>query len=237
MNNTELQEKYTQYLNRCKVLMEHGISYKSQDYFEFIWEMEVLEGAKKDMVVETGVLYGAWPYLLAPSMPKGSRYIGIDPHPYWSIAGIDRLSWVVSELMEAEIIPLIIEEKAEDGIETVKSVLGERTIDILHIDGDHTKEGAMTDWNLFKPLMTPGGFVIFHDMYARSKEAVDVKDVVFDIYWPYRMWTFKNSEALKNSIHQKGVAILQMPDERDEIVQGKENKIKDLDDPLSLINI
>lgn len=37
-------------------------------------------------------------------------------------------------------------------------------IDVLFLDGDHTLEGVARDWNMYSPLVRPGGIVAFHDI-------------------------------------------------------------------------
>lgn len=38
-------------------------------------------------------------------------------------------------------------------------------IDILFIDGDHSRAGVLNDWNNFKDFVNPGGFICFDDYY------------------------------------------------------------------------
>jgi hypothetical protein len=38
-------------------------------------------------------------------------------------------------------------------------------VDILFIDGDHTRQGVINDWNNFKDFVNPGGFICFDDYY------------------------------------------------------------------------
>ena len=38
-------------------------------------------------------------------------------------------------------------------------------IDILFIDGDHSRNGVLNDWNNFKDFVNPGGFICFDDYY------------------------------------------------------------------------
>jgi predicted O-methyltransferase YrrM len=45
---------------------------------------------------------------------------------------------------------------------TVASQAG--TIDLLFIDGDHSYEGCLADWQAYKPLLKPGSWVAFHDI-------------------------------------------------------------------------
>ena len=37
------------------------------------------------------------------------------------------------------------------------------TVDFAFIDGDHTLQGALKDWNAVEPLIKPGGLIMFHD--------------------------------------------------------------------------
>lgn len=46
----------------------------------------------------------------------------------------------------------------------LKNQLGRRPIDVLHIDGDHTYEGAAADYEMYSPLVRPGGLVLIHDV-------------------------------------------------------------------------
>ena len=49
-------------------------------------------------------------------------------------------------------------------LEEVKEILGDRKIDFLFIDGDHSLEGVTKDWEMYKDLVRPGGIVAFHDV-------------------------------------------------------------------------
>ncbi len=46
----------------------------------------------------------------------------------------------------------------------VKYILGDRMIDLLFIDGDHTYEGVSQDYLMYSPLVRPGGMIAFHDI-------------------------------------------------------------------------
>jgi hypothetical protein len=52
----------------------------------------------------------------------------------------------------------------QETLERVKSILGERKIDLLFIDADHTYEGVKRDFELYSPLVGPGGIIAFHDI-------------------------------------------------------------------------
>jgi len=46
----------------------------------------------------------------------------------------------------------------------VRSLLGDRSLDFLFIDGDHTYDGVRADFEMYAPLVRSGGIVAFHDI-------------------------------------------------------------------------
>ncbi|WP_165220983.1 class I SAM-dependent methyltransferase [Aquisphaera insulae] len=45
----------------------------------------------------------------------------------------------------------------------IEELLGGRSIDVLFIDGDHSYEGVKADYEMYGPLVRPGGLIAFHD--------------------------------------------------------------------------
>jgi len=60
-----------------------------------------------------------------------------------------------------------------DTIAAARTILENRTVDFLHIDGDHSAAGSLADWHDYGPLVRPGGIAAFHDIYGRSPCHVD----------------------------------------------------------------
>lgn len=54
-------------------------------------------------------------------------------------------------------------------LKQVQEVLGNRKLDLLLIDGDHTYLGAKLDYEMYGPLVRPGGMIILHDIFAHQK--------------------------------------------------------------------
>ena len=48
--------------------------------------------------------------------------------------------------------------------DAVGALLGDRALDFLLIDGDHSFAGVSRDFELYAPLVAPGGLVAFHDI-------------------------------------------------------------------------
>lgn len=52
----------------------------------------------------------------------------------------------------------------------MKSILKDRQIDFLFIDGDHTYEGVKKDFHMYSPLVRKGGIVALHDICSGPPE-------------------------------------------------------------------
>jgi len=55
------------------------------------------------------------------------------------------------------------DSKKEKTINYLSNILGERKIDILFIDGDHTAQAVKEDFYNYSPFVTKGGYVVFDD--------------------------------------------------------------------------
>lgn len=91
------------------------------------------------------------------------------------------------------------------------SLLSGQQLDLLFIDGDHTFEGVKQDFEMYSPLVKPGGYVGFHDTLNDSPEGTNVFGVKIGVgrYWrgirdQYRHWDFEQSERI-------GIGVIQMP--------------------------
>lgn len=65
-----------------------------------------------------------------------------------------------------------------NAIDSVSSSILERGgLNFLFIDGDHTERGCQTDFDLYSPLVKPGGVIAFHDVWLRDHPSVEVYKV------------------------------------------------------------
>jgi predicted O-methyltransferase YrrM len=57
---------------------------------------------------------------------------------------------------------------AEPTRDRVQELLAGRPVDFLFIDGDHTYDGVARDFELYTPLVRPGGLVALHDIVPQG---------------------------------------------------------------------
>jgi predicted O-methyltransferase YrrM len=77
-------------------------------------------------------------------------------------------------------------------VEKASSLFGDKKIDYLFIDGDHTYDGVKQDYEMFSPLVKEGGLIAFHDIKTVRPDC-GVKEVWEEVtedmdkanYWEY----------------------------------------------------
>jgi predicted O-methyltransferase YrrM len=61
-------------------------------------------------------------------------------------------------------------------VREVEQLLGDRPIEFLMIDGDHRYEGVKRDWEIWEPLVAPGGLIAFHDILEHPEQPLSQVD-------------------------------------------------------------
>ena len=92
--------------------------------------------------------------------------------------------------------------------ERVAGALNGRDVDFLFIDGDHTQEGALADFESYSPLVRPGGLVAFHDIVELQPLATNQ---VFPV-WESLKHRFEHREFIDDPTQcGYGIGLLIMP--------------------------
>ncbi len=60
-------------------------------------------------------------------------------------------------------------------LEKVRSLLGRCPLDFLFIDGDHTYDGVKRDFEMYAPLVRPGGLIALHDIAEHDDRTCNVR--------------------------------------------------------------
>jgi len=66
----------------------------------------------------------------------------------------------------------LLQGKSENLVSRALDLMGEDYIDLLFIDGDHSCEGALRDFEYYQCLVRDGGMIVFHDIYMDTIKAV-----------------------------------------------------------------
>jgi predicted O-methyltransferase YrrM len=72
-----------------------------------------------------------------------------------------------------QVVELICGDSHSDATRAaVERVLGQRAVDFLLIDGDHTYEGVRRDFTMYSPLVRRDGWIALHDVVSGRPELV-----------------------------------------------------------------
>lgn len=155
-------------------------SYRGKGYFKLIEprqnpvEIEALYDKVCELdakcVVEIGTARGGTLYLWLQAALKNATVISVDL-PGGEFGGAYpacRVPFYKSFARNGQKLHLLREDSHQaKTLDSVKKLLADQPIDFLFIDGDHTYEGVKADFEMYGPLVRPGGLIAFHDTQPR----------------------------------------------------------------------
>lgn len=139
----------------------------AQKLREFSALATLVRGHKPSVVVEIGSLHGgtlwAWCRLAAPDaflvsidLPGGDFSGGHAPVDAARLHGYAR--------HEQQVVLIRGDSHSAAALLELKQVLGERQVDFLFIDGDHSYDGVKADFETYSRLVASKGIVALHDI-------------------------------------------------------------------------
>jgi len=146
-----------------------GLIKPSQVPSEILSLANIVQELKPKTVLEVGTNKGGTLFLFTRLADPQATVVSVDlpmgmyggGYPDWKIPLYEsfRLDKQALHLVRAD-------SHAIETLEKVKSILAGRPVDFLFIDADHTYEGVKKDFDLYSPLVRPGGVIAFHDIVA-----------------------------------------------------------------------
>ena len=136
-----------------RMVKEYAAEQRSE---EVVWFYRHAEKIEPKVIVEIGVKEGGNLKVLSTLLPKDGLAVGIDTR--------ESIPWSMDD---SECTVLFISGSSHDNEtqDKLKSVLNGRKIDVLFIDGDHSTEGMLQDFNDYSGMVRDGGIIAVHDIY------------------------------------------------------------------------
>lgn len=140
--------------------------------------LKLLEADPPGAVLEIGTARGGTLFLLAQVAREDALLVSIDvPGGDYAFGGrpeYKRRSRLYRALgRDRQRIAYIAgDSHREETLTEARTVLGGEPLDLLFIDGDHTRKGVEFDYRMYSPLVRSGGLVAFHDIVPGPPEAV-----------------------------------------------------------------
>jgi cephalosporin hydroxylase len=139
---------------------------------EIVWLLELLAEEPPRVVLEIGTDRGGTLFLWTRVAVSDAFLLSLDVQKMVGRLGPFSPFAIVRKSFrrDKQRIELIDEVDSHDErtLARVRDALGSRAVDFLFIDGDHRYEGVRRDFELYAPLVRPGGIVAFHDISPRT---------------------------------------------------------------------
>jgi len=128
----------------------------AQTPFELDTLLTLVRAHKPDRVLEIGTWHGGtlWHWL-----QEADVVVSVDDTMF---EADDWRQWAAEASAELHLLQGFSYDQA-----IVEQARALAPYDLLFIDAEHTEEAVRTDWNLYSPMVAPGGMVVFHDFQKR----------------------------------------------------------------------
>jgi len=143
---------------------EIGLTQKRE---EIQWLFDLVRAIRPRVVVEIGLDLGGTLFLWSRAAAPNAHLVAIDTSlpgclGRWSPFHLVRRGFAV----RSQRLSLLMgsDSHSESTLRRVVTLLRGRAIDFLFIDGDHSRDGVWQDFNMYSPLVAPGGLIAFHDI-------------------------------------------------------------------------
>jgi predicted O-methyltransferase YrrM len=140
--------------------------------------LQLLAGEAPQRVVEIGTGRGGTLFLFAAVAQPDAVLVSVDAAQAEGVFGGRRAYKRRARLYRAlgrpdqRVVFIAADSHRDETREEVEEALGGRPVDLLFIDGDHTREGVEADFRMYSPLLRAGGLVAFHDIVPGPAEHV-----------------------------------------------------------------
>ena len=121
--------------------------------------------------MEIGTANGGALFCFARLAPRDATLISIDL-PEGKFGGgypAEKIPFYEAFARPGQSLSLLREDSHDpETLKRAKEILGNRQIDFLFIDGDHSYEGVKKDFETYSPLVRKGGIIAFHDVAPKG---------------------------------------------------------------------
>jgi len=143
---------------------------------EIQWLFELVRAARPRVVLEIGFAAGGTFFLWSRAAAPDAHLLAIDTRPTgcfsgWSPFPVVRRGFA----LDSQRVRLLMrsDSHSETTRRHVAELLDGRPVEFLFIDGDHSRDGVWQDFNMYSPLVAPGGLIAFHDISPNPAECTE----------------------------------------------------------------
>lgn len=179
--------------DQIKGLMDRH--HTGQDPYELHWLYNKLEVIKPNVIMEIGNWAGGNLYVFSHLLHKDTDIlIGLDYEKR-------DYTWDPKKETCAQFHQIIRDSHSPKTKQVIEEILGDRKIDFLYIDGDHSESGTKQDYEMYSPLVRDGGMIGFHDLEDKGR-GIGTSNAGAGGFWlkldhPDKQYYFSNRDGRK----------------------------------------
>lgn len=176
---------------------------------EIINTLKIIRQLDPQIILEIGSATGGFIYIISTTLNsrKKRTIISIDP---WSKGTkyekqFDVYKKTIKKLEQSypnnKYVHIRGKSENKETIANLEKVLKNNKIDFLFIDGNHTYEGVLSDWNKYNNFVDEDGVIAFHDIIGDKGASKAWKKI-----------TYENNNYKKVEFKKKGIPLLTFVD-------------------------
>lgn len=178
-----------------------------QNESEILGLMQMLSEKPPRYVCEIGAARGGNLFLFAQSAAPDALLVSVDiDFAFARPSALQKLGRARQRIRCIE-----ADSQLESTRDQVRSLLSGNPLDFLFIDGDHSYDGVKRDFELYAPLVRPGGIIALHDIVAdyKTRHGRDTGTYTggVPIYWRELKDGFPDHRELIDNPDQDGLGI------------------------------
>ncbi|MGI9344525.1 MAG: class I SAM-dependent methyltransferase [Gammaproteobacteria bacterium] len=138
-----------------------------QNEFELRNFLDIVRDKKPRTVVEIGTARGGVFYCFCQLAARDATLVSIDLPGAPNCGGqteVEREVFATFGPASQSIHFIPDDSHLPSSYDALQRILGDRKIDLLFIDGDHSYEGCMRDFEIYNGLVAADGLIVFHDI-------------------------------------------------------------------------
>jgi len=179
----------------------------TQSTDEILWLLERVEQLQPRTIVEIGTDEGGTLFLWTRVAAPDALLVAVDIRPLGILGRFSAYAIVRRGLarrrQRVELV-MPVDSRDPETVERVRRLTNGRPVDFLFIDADHSYGSVKRDFELWSPLVRPGGIVAFHDVKPDYKGGVPV-------FWAELRERFETEERIATAEFSYGIGVLHVP--------------------------
>ena len=170
---------------------------------EILGLTEIVRALRPLAICEIGAAGGGTAFMFAHAAAPDALIVTID----LAFSASRRAAVSRFALPGQRMVCLQADSQRDETLRAVANHLGDRQLDFLFIDGDHSYQGVSTDFRLYSPLVRPGGIIAFHDIVPVMDGDIhhDAGDV--PKFWREVKARYPSTEEIVEDASQSGAGI------------------------------